>query len=141
MSDPNSSVHIAMLQGGWSSEREVSLVSGSECAAALKRKGYRVTQIDVGRDIGFVLPEIKPDVAFNALHGTWGEDGCVQGILEVLGVPYTHSGVLASALAMDKAMAKDLCAFHGIPQTDYRVLRAHERTTETAGETGTETGL
>lgn len=108
MDTPRSSVQVAVLKGGWSPERDVSLVSGRACAEALKRAGYRVLEIDVGRDIATVLGEIRPDVAFNALHGPYGEDGTVQGVLEILGIPYTHSGVLASALAMDKARAKIL---------------------------------
>ena len=97
--------HVAVLMGGLSSEREVSLVSGRECANALERLGAKVTRVDAGRDLAQVLSKLKPDVCFNALHGEWGEDGCVQGVLETLGVAYTHCGVLASALAMDKAKA------------------------------------
>lgn len=97
---------IAVLKGGWSPEREVSLVSGAAAAKALKESGYDVVEIDVGRDIAARLAEAKPDAVFNALHGQWGEDGCVQGLLEILEIPYTHSGVLASALAMDKQRAK-----------------------------------
>ena len=97
---------IAVLKGGWSPEREVSLVSGFEAAKALREAGYDAIEIDVERNLGSVLEEIKPDAVFNALHGQWGEDGCVQGLLEVMGLPYTHSGVLASSLAMDKQRAK-----------------------------------
>lgn len=93
----------------------MSLNSGKGCADALEEAGYRVTRVDVGRDIAEVLAALKPDVAFNALHGPFGEDGCVQGVLEVLGIPYTHSGVLASALAMNKARAKDVMKAAGIP--------------------------
>jgi D-alanine-D-alanine ligase len=106
---------IAVLKGGRSAEREVSLVSGRECAAALRQEGFDVVEVDAGQDLPDVLARVKPDVAFNALHGRWGEDGCVQGILEWLGIPYTHSGVLASALAMDKARAKQVFAAHGLP--------------------------
>jgi D-alanine-D-alanine ligase len=98
--------HVAVLKGGWSSEREVSLVSGAACANALREVGYKVTEIDVQPDIAEVLKKTKPDAVFNALHGRWGEDGCIQGLLELMKIPYTHSGVLASALAMDKPMAK-----------------------------------
>src|SRR5690606_263932 len=97
---------VAVLMGGASAEREVSLVSGRECAAALREAGYEVVEVDAGRDLAARLAEIAPDVCFNALHGRWGEDGCVQGMLEWLRLPYTHSGVLASALAMDKTRAK-----------------------------------
>jgi D-alanine-D-alanine ligase len=107
--------HVAVLMGGWSSERPVSLSSGNACADALEAGGYRVTRVDVGRDVAEILAQLKPDVAFNALHGPFGEDGCIQGILEVLGIPYTHSGVLASALAMNKPKAKDVMRAAGIP--------------------------
>jgi len=110
-----SSIHVAVLKGGWSSERDVSLVSGKACAEALIGEGYQVTQIDVGHDVGQVLGALAPDVAFNALHGTWGEDGCVQGILEVLEIPYTHSGVLASSLAMNKPLSKNAFTAAGLP--------------------------
>lgn len=105
--------HVAVLMGGLSPEREVSLVSGKACADALERQGAKVTRVDAGRDIAEVLTKLKPDVCFNALHGEWGEDGCVQGVLETLGLPYTHSGVLASALAMDKAKSKAVLAAAG----------------------------
>lgn len=98
--------HIAVLKGGWSAEREVSLSSGAACAKALRELGYRVTEIDVQPDIADVLKREKPDVVFNALHGRYGEDGCIQGLLEILKIPYTHSGVLASSVAMDKPLAK-----------------------------------
>jgi D-alanine-D-alanine ligase len=101
--------------GGWSSERPVSLSSGNACADALEGEGYRVTRVDVGRDVAGVLSDLRPDVAFNALHGPFGEDGCIQGILEILDIPYTHSGVLASALAMNKPKAKDVMKAAGIP--------------------------
>ena len=114
MAAPLAGHHIAVLLGGLSSEREVSLVSGAACADALERLGAKVSRIDAGRDLAQVLTKLKPDVCFNALHGAWGEDGCVQGVLETLGVPYTHSGVLASALAMDKAKAKAVLAAAGV---------------------------
>lgn len=112
------SKRIAVLMGGWSAEREVSLVSGAACADALEARGYAVTRIDLQRNLSALLATIeanKPDVVFNALHGRWGEDGNIQGVLNVLGVPYTHSGLLASAVAMDKAMAKKLFEAEGIP--------------------------
>ncbi|OHB31793.1 MAG: D-alanine--D-alanine ligase [Phenylobacterium sp. RIFCSPHIGHO2_01_FULL_69_31] len=114
MTAPLSGHHVAVLMGGPSSEREVSLVSGRACADALERLGARVSRVDAGRDVAQVLTDLKPDVCFNALHGEWGEDGCVQGVLETLGVPYTHCGVLASALAMDKAKAKAVLAAAGV---------------------------
>ncbi len=101
--------------GGPSSEREVSLNTGRPCAAALREAGYTVIEVDAGRDVAERLVALKPDVVFNALHGRWGEDGCVQGILEWLGIPYTHSGVLASALAMDKQRTKDVYRAAGLP--------------------------
>ena len=108
------SVHVAVLMGGWSTEREVSLVSGKACAKALRNEGYRVSEIDADRNLADRLVELRPDVAFNALHGRWGEDGCVQGLLEVLDIPYTHSGVRASAMAMHKPAAKDVFRGAGI---------------------------
>ena len=106
--------HVAVLLGGLSSEREVSLVSGAACAEALERLGAKVSRVDAGRDLAQVLANLGPDVVFNALHGEWGEDGCVQGVLETLALPYTHSGVLASALAMDKVKAKAVMAAAGV---------------------------
>jgi D-alanine-D-alanine ligase len=114
MSDRLAGQHIAVLMGGLSSEREVSLVSGEACAKALEASGAKVSRIDAGRDLAQVLATLKPDAVFNALHGEWGEDGCVQGVLETLGLPYTHCGVLASALAMDKARAKAVMAAAGV---------------------------
>jgi len=114
MSQRLSGHHVAVLLGGLSSERDVSLVSGAACADALERLGAQVTRIDAGRDLAQVLAALKPDVVFNALHGAWGEDGCVQGVLETLGLPYTHCGVLPSALAMDKAKAKAVLAAAGV---------------------------
>ena len=95
------SKHVAVLMGGWSNERPVSLSSGRECAQALRNSGYEVSEVDVGRDVAQVLTQLKPDAVFNALHGPFGESGMIQGLLELLQLPYTHSGVLASALAMD----------------------------------------
>jgi D-alanine-D-alanine ligase len=109
------SKHVAVLMGGWSVEREVSLSSGAACARALEGVGYRVTRVEVGRDIAEVLAKLKPDVAFNALHGRYGEDGTIQGVLEILGIPYTHSGVLASSLAIRKDKAKMVVAAAGVP--------------------------
>ena len=116
------SKHVAVLMGGFSSERPVSLSSGNSCADALEAEGYRVTRVDVGRDVGTVLSGLKPDVAFNALHGPFGEDGTIQGILEYLAIPYTHSGVLASALAMNKEQAKKVAKVAGIPVAESKVL-------------------
>ncbi len=107
--------HVAVLMGGWSAEREVSLWSGAGCADALEIAGYKVTRVDAGRELASQLRSINPEVCFNALHGRWGEDGCVQGLLEVLGIPYTHSGVLASSLAMNKVRAKAVMAAAGVP--------------------------
>jgi D-alanine-D-alanine ligase len=109
-----------MLMGGWSAEREVSLSSGRECAAALEAEGYRVTRLDAGRDLAARLMEVAPDVCFNALHGRWGEDGCVQGLLEVLDIPYTHSGVSASAVAMNKEQTKRVVRAAGVPIAEGR---------------------
>jgi D-alanine-D-alanine ligase len=114
MTQPLAGRRIAVLMGGLSPEREISLVSGKACADALERLGAKVDRIDAGRDVGAVVAKSKPDVVFNALHGEWGEDGCVQGVLETVGVPYTHSGVLASALAMDKQKAKAVLSASGV---------------------------
>ena len=113
--------HVAVLMGGWSAEREVSLVSGAACANALKEAGYDVTPIDVQRDMGALMTRLypKPNAVFNALHGRYGEDGCVQGLLDILAIPYTHSGLLASAIAMDKPTAKRLFALAGIPVAEH----------------------
>jgi D-alanine-D-alanine ligase len=118
--------HVAVLMGGWSAEREVSLNSGTGCAAGLEKAGYRVTRVDVGRDIADVLAKLKPDVAFNALHGKFGEDGQIQGVLELLRIPYTHSGVLASALAMHKDRAKQVMAAAGVPVAEGKVVNRQE---------------
>lgn len=108
--------HVAVLMGGWSAEREVSLRSGAACADALDRGGgYRITRVDVGRDIASVLTSLKPDVALNILHGRPGEDGTLQGLLEILQIPYSHSGTMASALAMQKDVAKVVMAGAGVP--------------------------
>ncbi len=120
--------HVAMLMGGFSSERPVSLSSGNACADALEAVGYKVTRVDVGHDVASVLAELKPDVAFNALHGPFGEDGTIQGVLEYLEIPYTHSGVLASALAMDKAQAKIVAKAAGIPVAEQRLMNRFEFT-------------
>ena len=107
--------HVAVLMGGWSAEREVSLRSGKACADALERTGYRVSRVDVNPDIAATLRALQPDVALNMLHGRPGEDGTLQGMLEVLGIPYSHSGVLASALAMQKEIAKTVLKAAGVP--------------------------
>jgi len=113
--------HVAVLMGGWSAERDVSLRSGKACADALARVGYRVTPVDAGRDVATVLAGIKPDVALNVLHGRPGEDGTLQGVLEILGIPYSHSGVLASAVAMHKVYAKALFRAAGVPVAEDKV--------------------
>ena len=114
MTRPLADLHVAVLMGGLSSEREVSLSSGKGCADALEGQVARVTRVDAGRDLAQVLAALKPDVVFNALHGEWGEDGCAQGILETLQIPYTHSGVLSSALAMDKDKSKAVLRAAGV---------------------------
>ena len=118
--------HVAVLYGGLSAEREVSLRSGEACANALEAQGFKVTRIDVDRTLGQRLAELRPDLAFNALHGRFGEDGIVQGILEMLAIPYTHSGVLASALAMQKDRAKDVMKAAGIPVPDGLTMHRRE---------------
>ena len=120
------SEHVAVLMGGWSAEREVSLSSGTACASALERAGFRVSRVDVGRDVAAVLGALKPDVAFNALHGNYGEDGTIQGVLETLQIPYTHSGVLASSVAMHKQMARVVMAAAGVPVAEGKVIHRRE---------------
>jgi D-alanine-D-alanine ligase len=120
------SKHVAVLMGGLSNERPVSLSSGRECAKALRNAGYEVTEIDAGYDVAERLRQVKPDVVFNALHGRYGEDGAVQGVLEFLRIPYTHSGVLASALAMDKHQAKIMLKAAGVPVTDHVIASRAE---------------
>ncbi len=116
---------VAVLLGGPSAEREVSLSTGQQCAAALRDEGFETVEIDAGTDLVARLEAVAPDVVFNALHGRWGEDGCVQGILEWMGLPYTHSGVLASALAMDKQRSKQVFRAEGLPVVE-SVLAAKE---------------
>ncbi len=120
--------NVAVLMGGWSAEREVSLISGAAVSKGLQEAGYRVTPIDVQRDAGALLTRLypRPDVVFNALHGRFGEDGCIQGMLNILDIPYTHSGLLASALAMDKPMAKDMFRAAGINVAPGKVV-SHEQ--------------
>ncbi|WAC49560.1 D-alanine--D-alanine ligase [Asticcacaulis sp. SL142] len=121
-----SHLHVAVLLGGLSSERDVSLVSGKSCADALERLGAKVTRVDAGRDLAHILTALMPDLVFNALHGAWGEDGCVQGILETLQLPYTHSGVLPSALAMDKSKAKAVLKAAGVTVPGGGLYSRHE---------------
>jgi len=116
---------VAVIYGGWSSEREVSLSSGTQMLKAAQAAGYDAIGIDVGRDLAAQLAEVKPDVVLNGLHGPWGEDGCVQGLLEIMDLPYSHSGVLASALAMDKLKSKAVYRAAGLPVAeDRQVTRA-----------------
>lgn len=117
---------VVVLMGGPSAEREVSLSSGRECAQALRQAGYEVVELDAGKDLPARLAEHAPDVVFNSLHGRWGEDGCVQGLLEWLGIPYTHSGVLASALAMDKTRSKQAFREAGLPVLESLIADADE---------------
>lgn len=119
-------MHVALLKGGWSKEREVSLSSGAGVENALLELGHRVTVIDVGHDIAAKLIAAKPDCVFNALHGRWGEDGAIQGLLELMEIPYTHSGVMASAVAMDKPMAKRVFRDAGLRCADGGIFRKEE---------------
>ncbi|MEM8799283.1 MAG: D-alanine--D-alanine ligase [Pseudomonadota bacterium] len=114
--------HVAVLMGGWSAEREVSLDTGAAVMASLERLGYQADAIDMTRNVAADLKKTAPDVVFNALHGRFGEDGCVQGLLEVLGIAYTHSGVAASALAMDKLSAKEVFAATGLPVAEDEIV-------------------
>ena len=121
---------VAVLLGGLSPEREVSLVSGRACADALREEGFDVVEIDAGHDVAQRLHDAKPDAVFNALHGRWGEDGCVQGLLELMEIPYTHSGVLASALAMHKEHAKSAFRAAGLPVADSMVVNRLQAATD-----------
>lgn len=118
--------HVVVLMGGWAPEREVSISSGVECGKALEKAGYRVTIIDMDRSVVERLKEAKPDVVFNALHGPFGEDGGIQGVLELLEIPYTHSGVLSSALSMDKVKAKEIVRRKGVPVAEDKVMDRFE---------------
>jgi D-alanine-D-alanine ligase len=120
------SLHVAVLMGGWSSEREVSLMSGNGVADALESRGHRVTRIDMGRDVAARLAEAAPDVVFNALHGTPGEDGTVQGMMDLMGLAYTHSGLTTSVVAIDKELTKQALVPHGIPMPGGRIVRSDE---------------
>ncbi len=117
-------IHVAVLMGGWSSERPVSLITGNGVADALERVGYRVTRLDMGRDIAARLAEVKPDVVFNALHGTPGEDGTVQGMMDLMGLKYTHSGLATSVIAIDKQLTKSALVPHGIPMPGGMVVES-----------------
>ena len=119
-------LHVAVLMGGWSSERPVSLMSGEGVAKALESKGHRVTRIDMGRDIALKLAEAKPDVVFNALHGAPGEDGTVQGMMDLMGLTYTHSGLATSVIAIDKELTKQALVPHGIPMPGGRIVECEE---------------
>lgn len=118
--------HIAMLMGGWSAERSVSLSSGEACARCLESGGYRVSRVDVGRDVARVLSDLSPSVAFNALHGPFGEDGTIQGILEFMEIPYTHSGVMSSALSMNKERAKIVACASGVSVAESKIVNRFE---------------
>jgi len=121
-----SKLHVAVLMGGWSAEREVSLMSGAGIADALESLGHQVTRIDMGRDVALKIAEGKPDVVFNALHGTPGEDGTVQGMMDLMGVKYTHSGLVTSVIAIDKQLTKQALVPHGIPMPGGRMVKTEE---------------
>ena len=121
-----SPLHVAVLMGGWSAEREVSLMSGDGIAEALESLGHRVTRIDMDRDVAAKLAAAKPDVVFNALHGTPGEDGTVQGMLDLMGLKYTHSGLVTSVIAIDKQLTKQALIPHGIPMPGGRMVQVEE---------------
>jgi len=122
----NKNKHIAVLMGGWNSEREVSLASGESVFQALTKMGYHATKIDFSRQIFRQLQEVKPDLIFNALHGQFGEDGRIQGLLDILQMPYTHSGALASAICMDKILTRKVCSSVGVRSPKYSLLRKDE---------------
>src|SRR6476661_7405395 len=119
----NKQIHVVVLMGGWSSEREVSLTSGKGVAEALRDRGWsNVTELDMDRNVAHRLEELKPDVVFNALHGTPGEDGTVQGMLDLMGIPYTHSGLATSVIAIDKELTKNALVPHGVPMPGGRIV-------------------
>src|SRR5213080_3020064 len=119
----NKHLHVVVLMGGWSSEREVSLTSGNGVAAALRERGWsNVTELDMDRDVAMRLVQLKPDIVFNALHGTPGEDGTVQGMMDLMGVRYTHSGLETSVIAIDKELTKMVLVPHGIRMPEGRVV-------------------
>lgn len=123
-------LHVAVLMGGWSNERPVSLMSGEGVARALEERGHRVTRIDMGRDVAQKLAETAPDVVFNALHGSPGEDGSIQGMMDLMGLTYTHSGMVASVIAIDKELTKQALVPHGVPMPGGRIVETaeiHER--------------
>lgn len=132
MTAPRKYHRVAVLMGGLSAEREVSLRSGAAVAKALRSEGYEPIELDAGRDVAQRLSDIRPDACFNALHGKFGEDGCIQGILETMAIPYTHSGVLASALAMHKERAKEAMARAGVPVAEARLVSRAEAAREHA---------
>ncbi|NNC71803.1 MAG: D-alanine--D-alanine ligase, partial [Sphingomonadaceae bacterium] len=117
-------LHIAVLMGGWSAEREVSLMSGNDIADALESLGHKASRIDMDRNIAMVLTELRPDVVFNALHGSPGEDGTVQGMLDLMQIPYTHSGLETSVIAIDKELTKKVLVPHGIPMPDGLIVES-----------------
>ena len=119
-----SPLHVLVLMGGWSSEREVSLTSGKGVAEALEARGHKVTRLDMGRDVAAKIAEAAPDVVFNALHGVPGEDGTVQGMLDLMGVPYTHSGLATSVVAIDKQLTKHELVPHGVPMPGGRIVKS-----------------
>jgi D-alanine-D-alanine ligase len=122
----STSLHVAVLMGGWSAEREVSLMSGKGIAEALESLGHKVTRIDMDRDVAAKLTAAKPDIVFNALHGTPGEDGSVQGMLDLMGLKYTHSGMVTSVIAIDKVLTKQALVPHGIPMPGGRIVKSAE---------------
>ena len=119
-------LHVAVLMGGWANERPVSLMSGEGVASALEERGHRVTRIDMDRSVAARIAEASPDVVFNALHGVPGEDGTVQGMMDLMGVPYTHSGLATSVIAIDKQLTKNALVPHGIPMPGGRIVRSAE---------------
>lgn len=119
-------LHVAVLMGGWSNERPVSLMSGEGVAKALEERGHKVTRIDMGRDVAQRLAEAAPDVVFNALHGSPGEDGSIQGMMDLMGLTYTHSGMVTSVIAIDKELTKQALVPHGIPMPGGRIVETSE---------------
>jgi D-alanine-D-alanine ligase len=124
--DAKESLHVAVLMGGWSAEREVSLMSGNDVANALEKNGHQVTRVDMDRNVALVLDNIRPDIVFNALHGCPGEDGSVQGMLDLMQIPYTHSGLATSVIAIDKELTKQQLVPAGIPMPRGKMVKSEE---------------
>ena len=125
--NPNNNIHVALVYGGMSAERDVSLMSKPGFKSALLDLGYKVTPVDMGHDFAEQIVKINPDIVFNGIHGTYGEDGCLPGLLEILGIKYTHSGVLPSSIGFNKQISLEIFAQHGIKTAEYKVISKEDK--------------